>query len=51
MDSGESHARVPAVYLKVVFWPFLAFLLLYGINKLRILNNGTRFDPHRHLDV
>ena len=44
-DAGEFHVRVPAVYPKLALCPFLAFLLLYEINKLRILNNGTWFEP------
>src|SRR5271157_492539 len=37
--------RVPAVYLKLAFWPFVSFLSFCRINKLRIINERAEFDP------
>ena len=38
--------RVPAVYLKVVFWELLSFLPFCKINKLRRFNKHTLFESH-----
>jgi hypothetical protein len=43
--------RVPAVYLKVANWAFLAFLPFRRINKLRAINSGTGFDSLRACHV
>jgi hypothetical protein len=36
-------SRVPAVYLKLAFWPFLSFR---RINKLRMINEHAGFEFH-----
>jgi hypothetical protein len=38
--------RVPAVYLKLAFRPFLALLELFGINKLHRFNARAGFESH-----
>jgi hypothetical protein len=41
----EPHSCVPAVYLKVAFWPFLSFLPFCRISRLRMINGHAGFEP------
>jgi len=43
-EATERDGRVPAVYLKLAFLLFLAFLPLRRISKLRVSNTGTGFE-------
>jgi len=41
--------RVPAVYPKLAFWAFLAYLPFHEFNKLRTIRPGTGFEsPQVH---
>ncbi len=43
--SPAAQVRVPAVYLKRAFCPFLSLLPFSRINNLRIINLGRGFEP------
>lgn len=47
---AQVHVRVPAVYLKLAFWAFLAILPFRRISKLRAVSEDTGFESHPDRD-